>query len=627
MQFNSSKVGAMCGIAGFFNIRKDYLEKKNHYLGILSEMGRVLIPRGPDSRGVFLRKHVGLAHTRLSVIDLEDGSQPMTRKVDGYDYSIVYNGELYNTGELRENLEKKGWQFETTSDTEVILLSFLHEGTDFVKKLEGIFSFAIYDGRHDKCILYRDSFGVKPLFYMVAGEELVFSSEPKAIFRHPACKPRVDIKGLRELFGMGPARIPGSGLYQGMRELKPGTYLSCSRYGRKEVTYWRLESHPHEDSYEDTVRKAGGLIDSAIVRQMVSDVPICTFLSGGVDSSLVSAICQRELQKRGEKLNTFSFDFDGNEKYFQANTFQPSQDRPYVAQMVAFLKSTHHYLSCDYESQANLLKESVLAHDMPCMADVDSSLLYFCREVSKTQKVVLTGECADEVFGGYPWFHRKEFFGKDMFPWTPDLSPRTELLQEDFVQQLALEDFVQDVYCDAVAQIEPLPEENEVETNRRQIGYLNIRFFMQTLLNRMDRTSMHWGLEARVPFADRKLVEYVFNIPWEMKAKDGMVKHILRQSSVGKLPDGILFRKKSPYPKSYHPFYEELLGKRLMNVLEDSHSPLHQFVERERVVQFINSVKDYGKPWYGQLMAGPQMLAYLLQIHYWLTEYGVEVEI
>ena len=273
------------------------------------------------------------------------------------------------------------------------------------------------------------------------------------------------------------------------------------------------------------------------------------------------------------------------------------------------------------------MKESVLAHDMPCMADVDSSLLYFCKEVSKTQKVVLTGECADEVFGGYPWFHRQEFFGKDMFPWTPDLSPRTELLQEDFVQQLALEDFVQGVYRDAVAQIEPLPEENEVETNRRQIGYLNIRFFMQTLLNRMDRTSMHWGLEARVPFADRKLVEYVFNIPWEMKAKDGMVKHILRQGSVGKLPDGILFRKKSPYPKSYHPFYEELLGKRLMNVLEDSHSPLHQFVERDRVVQFINSVKDYGKPWYGQLMAGPQMLAYLLQIHYWLTEYGVEVEI
>lgn len=616
----------MCGIAGFFDYTQNYLDEKEYHLKILEAMGKKLTPRGPDSHGIFLRQHVGLAHTRLSIIDLKDGNQPMIRKVEGYEYGIVYNGELYNTRELRGELQSRGWQFETTSDTEVILLSFLYWGTDFVNKLDGIFSFAIYDGRHEKCILYRDSFGVKPLFYSVRGNEIIFASEPKSLFVHPSCEPVIDRRGLQELFGMGPARIPGSGLYQDIKEVEPGTYVTCSRYGRKKVVYWRLTSHPHEDSYEETVKKTGEYIDSAITRQMVSDVPICTFLSGGVDSSLVSSVCQRELKKRGEKLSTFSFDFDGNEKYFQANAFQPSQDRPYVAQMVSWLGSRHRYLSCDYESQADLLRESVLAHDMPCMADVDSSLLYFCREVSKTEKVVLTGECADEVFGGYPWFHREEFFGRECFPWTPDLSPRKELLQEEFVRELHLEDFVQSVYYDAVGQIEPLPEENDTETNRRQIGYLNIRFFMQTLLNRMDRTSMHWGLEARVPFADRKLVEYIFNVPWEMKAKDGVVKNILRQSSIGKLPEEILFRKKSPYPKTYHPFYEELLGKRLLEVLEDSKSPLHQFLDREKVMKFAASVKDYGKPWYGQLMAGPQMLAYLLQIHYWLTEYQVRVE-
>lgn len=616
---------SMCGIAGFFSTERDYTENIDYYGKILETMRDSLIPRGPDSKGTILYQHCGLAHTRLSIIDLRDGLQPMERKLAGEPYGIVYNGELYNTKELRKDLQEKGWKFQTTSDTEVILLSFLQYGSDFVERLDGIFSFAIHDKRHGKLLLYRDSFGVKPLFYTVRKDEILFASEPKALFAHPECKPQVGIDGLREILGIGPARIPGSGVYKNIYEVEPGCYLSCSKYGIKKTVYWRLKSHPHEDSYEKTIEKTRELVDSAITRQMVSDVPICTFLSGGIDSSLVSSVCSRNLKKKGERLTTFSFDFDGNEKYFKANAFQPSQDRPYVDKMVAYLGSEHHYLSCDYETQADLLKESVRAHDMPCMADVDSSLLYFCKLVGKSQKVVLTGECADEVFGGYPWFHKQEFLESETFPWTPDLSPRKELLQSDFVQELDLESFVERAYAEAVRQIEPLPGENETETNRRQIGYLNIRFFMQTLLNRMDRTSMHWGLEARVPFADRALVEYIFNVPWEMKAKDGVVKNVLRQSSIGKLPEEILFRRKSPYPKSYNPYYEQMLGKRLAEVLEDSESPLLKFVNKEKALAFIGSVKDYGKPWYGQLMAGPQMLAYLLQIDFWLREYQVEL--
>ena len=614
----------MCGIAGFFSTKREYTAKEAYYKKILGDMRSALIPRGPDSNGSVLYDHCGLSHTRLSIIDLEDGLQPMTRRIDGFSYSIVYNGELYNTKELRQDLQNKGWRFDTTSDTEVILLSFLHYGSDFVNRL---FAFAIFDERHQKLLLYRDSFGVKPLFYTVQKDEIIFASEIKALFCHTACKACVDRKGLCEILGVGPARIPGSGVYQGICEVEPGCYISCSIFGIRRTNYWHLTSHPHEDSYEKTIAKTKELVESAVTRQMVSDVPICTFLSGGIDSSLVSSICSEQLQKKGETLTTFSFDFDGNEKYFQANAFQPSQDRPYVDQMVSYLGSDHHYLSCDYQKQADLLEESVRAHDLPCMADIDSSLLYFCREVSKTQKVVLTGECADEVFGGYPWFHRQEFLEKETFPWTPDLAPRKELLRNEVVEKLQLDAFVQEAYDLAVCQIETLPTENEMETNRRRIGYLNIRFFMQTLLNRMDRTSMHWGLEARVPFADRALVEYIFNVPWEMKAKDGLVKNILRQSSIGKLPDEILFRKKSPYPKSYHPYYEKMLGSRLQRVLEDSSAPILQLIDRKKTECFIKSVKDYGKPWYGQLMAGPQMIAYLLQINSWLKEYHVTLKL
>ena len=369
------------------------------------------------------------------------------------------------------------------------------------------------------------------------------------------------------------------------------------------------------------------LVTDAIKRQMVSDVPICTFLSGGVDSSLVSAVCAEELKAQGQTLTTYSFDFTDNDKYFQANSFQPSMDRPYVDQMVTFLHSDHHYLECGSDIQADRLYASVDAHDLPCMADVDSSLLYFCEEVAKHHKVVLTGECADEVFGGYPWFHKELFLNCNTFPWTPDLSPRKQLLNKELLNILDMDQYVKNAYETAIREIPILPGENSTEVNRRRIGYLNIRFFMQTLLNRMDRTSMHSGLEARVPFADRTLVDYVFNIPWEMKAKDGVVKNVLRQAARTLLPDEILFRRKSPYPKTYHPAYEKLLAERLRMVMDHSDCPLKGLVDETAVMVFLDQTKDYGSPWYGQLMAGPQMIAYLLQVEYFLRKYHVEVHI
>jgi len=358
---------------------------------------------------------------------------------------------------------------------------------------------------------------------------------------------------------------------------------------------------------------------------MVSDVPVCTFLSGGVDSSLVSAVCAKELAAQGQTLTTYSFDFTDNDKYFQANSFQPSMDRPFANKMVEFLHTDHHYLECGSHTQADLLYESVDAHDLPCMADIDSSLLYFCSEVAKQHKVVLTGECADEVFGGYPWFHKDTFLNCNTFPWTPNLSPRKQLLNKDLLNELDMDTYVQNAYETAVREISVLPGESQTEANRRRIGYLNIRYFMQTLLNRMDRTSMHSGLEARVPFADRALVDYVFNIPWEMKAKDGIVKNVLRQAARTLLPDEILFRQKSPYPKTYHPYYEKLLSKRLRAVLEQPDCPLRPLVDTTAVSLFLDKTKDYGAPWYGQLMAGPQMIAYLLQVEYFLRKYHVEI--
>ncbi len=615
----------MCGIGGFSDFTKDYTQNKEYHSGILDQIHRTLYHRGPDANGIWLTPHAGLAHARLSIIDLQNGSQPMLRTISGNTWAIVYNGELYNTKELRDQLISSGWTFETTSDTEVILVSYLEYGEDFVKQLNGIFAFAIWEPVRNKLLLYRDRSGIKPLFYTLQNDQLIFSSEIKGIFAHPAITPRLDREGLNEIFSIGPARTYGCGVFQGIREVLPGNYISFSPDGLKQQNYWQLESHTHEDDQNTTIEKTADLVIDSIRRQMVSDVPICTFLSGGLDSSLVSAVCAAELKKKGERLNTFSFDFVGNAEYFHANKFQPSQDRPYADMMVAHLNTNHKYLECSIQNQTDYLDQSVDAHDLPAMADVDSSMIYFCRQVKQYNKVALTGECADEIFGGYPWFHKKECFEANTFPWTMDLEARKVLLNNDFLDILQMDDYVAKRYHDSVSETPRLPGESATESRRREISWLNQKWFMQTLLNRMDRASMHSGLEARVPFADHRILEYVWNIPWDQKTPDGIVKGLLRQCSTEYLPHDILYRKKSPYPKTYDTKYEELLTDKVREILTDPAAPVLRFLNRKKVESFLTSPSDYGKPWYGQLMAAPQMLAYIYQINYWLDKYNIEI--
>lgn len=615
----------MCGISGFFHPRRDFTKEISFFEHILNSMNRVQKRRGPDDQGIFLSNHFGLAHVRLSIVDLITGRQPMLKTRDGHTWGIVYNGELYNTKELRDELSLKGYHFDTTSDTEVILTAYMEYGPDFVRLLNGIFAFAIMDPIKKRLMLCRDRAGVKPLFYTFSDNHVIFSSEIKGLFCFPDVKPVLDKKGLNEIFSIGPARTSGHGVFKDVYEVLPGHYILCSDTEIRQESYWKLESHPHEDSYEETVEKTAFLVEDSIRRQMVSDVPICTFLSGGLDSSLVSSVCARELKKKNKRLMTFSFDFVGNKENFHASSFQPSQDRPFVEQMVKYLDSDHHFLECSTETQAEFLKDSVLAHDLPAMADVDSSMLYFCSRVSPFCKVTLTGECADEIFGGYPWFHREDCFRAHTFPWTMDLKARQVLLSDAFLAELGMEEYVRETYEASLTQVPTLPGEPLEEARRREISYLNLRWFMQTLLNRMDRTSMYSSLEARVPFADHRIIEYLWNVPWEMKAKDGVVKNLLRQAGVGKLPEEILFRRKSPYPKTYDKGYEALLAGMVREILNDSSSPILKFLDRKKTERFLSSPSDYGKPWYGQLMAAPQMMAYVIQIDFWMRTYKPEI--
>lgn len=615
----------MCGFAGFFNPFIDFKMNQVENEKILADMCDALYHRGPDEQNSILAKNYGLAHTRLAIIDIENGIQPMSVVCNETRYSIVYNGELYNTSQLRTDLEKKGRQFQTTSDTEVILLGFIEYGIEILEKINGIFTFAIMDEGKGECYIGRDQMGVKPLYYSVYDDILVFASEPKGIFSFPYILPAIDKEGLNEVLSLGPAKTYGNGVFKNIHEVKPGYFLKYGYEGITEHKYWSIVACEHEENYKDTVEHTRFLVTDAIKRQMISDVPIATFLSGGVDSSIISAVCSEELNKKGEKLGTFSFDFVDNNKYFKANSFQPSQDRPFVEIMVDYIKSDHHYLECNNDDLFENLFHSVDIRDLPTMADVDSSMLYFCKRVKPFNSVVLTGECADEVFGGYPWFHKEECFKANTFPWSMDISARQAVLKDDIIAELEMEQYIKEAYENTIHSTPKLLGEDKLEARRREISYLNMKWFMQTLLDRMDRTSMYSGLEARVPFADIRIIQYLYNVPWSMKCKDNVEKSLLREAADGLLPKEVLYRKKSPFPKTYDPAYEKKLSTALIEVIEDTSSPVLQLIDKKKVYAFINQKQDYGKPWYGQLMAGPQMLGYLLQINYWMQKYKLSV--
>lgn len=616
----------MSGIAGFFNPHESYLEKKACYQERLTAMEQAQKRRGFYGGSQLLTDQCGLSQVESAVSKPASRDTLFTRIIGGKTFAVTLDGEIYNAKELTQLLASRGISLETSTHAELLLSGYLEYGTDFVKKVNGFFSFAILDEARKQLHLFRDRPGVKPLFFTHAEDTFLFASSLKALLAWPGIRPVIDRQGLNEIFSIGPAKTPGNGTFQNIHEVLPGHVLTISKDGIHTQCYWHLVSAPHEDSEDRTIEKISWLLQDATRRQMISDVPLCTFLSGGVDSSLISAICAAEMKKEGKQLTTFSFDFTDNDKNFRSNAFQPSLDHPYVKQMADFLGSDHHYLECSHTQLASHLHDSVLAHDLPAMADVDASMLYFCSLVSKSHKVAITGECADEIFGGYPWFHKKECLEADTFPWTMDLKARKVLLHDDFLEFLDMDSYVSQTYRKAVAETPKLPGEPEEDAKRREISYLNLKWFMQTLLTRMDRTSMYTGVTARVPFADHRIIEYLWNVPWDMKIGPGIVKYLLREAGRGLIPDKILFRKKSPYPKTYDRRYELLLAQNICQIAEDSSSPILLWMDIKKLETFLTSPSDYGRPWYGQLMAGPQMLAYFIQINDWLKEYQVQIK-
>ena len=607
----------MCGIAGILSSDIDLRQEKE----MLWRVSDSLKMRGPDARGEYITRSVALIHRRLSVIDPEKGVQPMRFGK----YIIVYNGEIYNTDEIRRELRFHGYIFETDCDTEVVLKSFHLWQERCAEKLNGIFAFAIYNMDSEEVFLCRDRIGVKPLFYSQTKDLFAFASRTDTLLHVKGIEPVCDENGLNEIFMLGPAKTMGKTYFQNIKEVKPGEYLYYKKGKLKSGVYWSLKASEFSDNCVQAQEHTHFLVTDAIKRQLVSDVPICTFLSGGLDSSIISKVAYDYMTDRGEILNTYSVDYKDNDKYFKSSVFQPNKDSDYINLISDYIDSDHHNIILNNTDVADSLIESTFARGVPGFTDIDSSLLLFCREIVKKHKVALSGECADEIFGGYPWYHREEILFEETFPWSRTTDVRHSILKNGFLKHS--DEYVKNAYDETIASTDFLDTDSRLEKRMRQMFMLNMNWFMQTLLARKDAMSMQASLEVRVPFCDYRIVEYAYNMPWSIKSYNGREKGILRKAFENELPDIITWRKKSPYPKTFNPEYVQAVSKMALCVLEDKSCVLNEMINKSSIMSLIENPDSLSEPWYGQLMRGPQVLAYLVQIYAWIRRYNVQFDI
>ncbi|QHC28050.1 asparagine synthase (glutamine-hydrolyzing) [Streptomyces sp. HF10] len=574
----------MCGITGWVSFDRDLSAEAT----TLHAMTETMACRGPDDRGTWAEGPAALGHRRLAIIDLPGGRQPMSLDTPEGTVALVYSGETYNFTELRRELTDRGHRFTTDSDTEVVLHAYVEWGDALAERLNGMYAFAIWDGRRDQLVMIRDRMGIKPFYYYRTPDGVLFGSEPKAILANPLARPRVTLDGLRELLVM--IKTPGHAVWDGMREVEPGTVVTVDRSGLSTRVYWRLETRPHEDDRDTTIATVRTLLDDIVRRQLVADVPRCTLLSGGLDSSAMTAIAARQLAEQGETVRSFAVDFVGQTENFVADELRGTPDTPFVHDVARNSRTEHQDIVLDAEALADpAVREHVIrARDLPTgFGDMDASLLLLFRAIRQKSTVALSGESADEVFGGYLQFFDEDARSADTFPWLVRFGRHfgddSDVLRTDLLKSLDLDGYTADGYRTAVAGIERLAGESDFEFRMRQICHLHLTRFVRILLDRKDRMSMATGLEVRVPFCDHRLVEYVFNAPWALKSFDGREKSLLREASRDVLPQSVYDRVKSPYPSTQDPRYARALQDQAKDLLARPSHRVFDLVDRDRV--------------------------------------------
>jgi asparagine synthase (glutamine-hydrolysing) len=573
----------MCGITGWVDFSRDMTRER----AVIDAMTETMACRGPDASRVWSDQNVALGHRRLAVIDIPGGAQPMSVSTPDGDVVMVYSGEAYNFKELREELIQAGEKFETASDTEVVLRGYLHWSTGLADRLNGMYAFAIWDSRDRKLVMIRDRMGIKPFYFYRTADGVLFGSEPKAILANPLAKCVVDLNGLREM--LVPVKTPRHAVWKGMQEVEPGTIVTVDERGIRERAYWRLESRLHTGDRETTVARVRALLDDIVRRQLVADVPECVLLSGGLDSSAITALSARELTT---PVRTFAVDFVEQAKNFKPSDMRPTMDAPYVHDVAGHVGSDHTDVVLDHRRLADpdVRRTVVRARDLPVgLGDMDSSLYLLFKAIRQQSTVALSGESADEIFGGYRQFHDPKTQQTDAFPWIAigdgPIDPTGDILAPALRTVIGLDNYMQDRYSEAAAEVARLDGEDDFTHRMRVMSYLHLTRFVRILLDRKDRMSMAVGLEVRVPYCDHRLVEYVYNTPWSLKSYDGREKSLLRGAVRDVLPESVVQRVKSPYPSTSDPQYSAEIQSQAKDLLGTGDDVLFTVIDRAALEQ------------------------------------------
>ena len=526
-------------------------------------------------------------------------------------------GRMRNAAKLAEEL---GLMREERSLARIVLAAYARWGEDYIEHIEGPVLTAVLDRDADALILCRDRMGERRVFYTAQDGCVAFADHPDMLLEAGCLRPVVDMDGLRELFGLGPARTPGKTPWRGMYALEPGCALVARGESARVRRYFRLEAREHEDGAAATVETVRMMIERAV--DDIAPLRPAAMLSGGIDSTLLTAL----LRKRMEPVRSFSVDYEGNDRHFRANAFQPARDAPYIALAVERIGCEHTAVELTQASLAQALEEAVDARGFPGMADVDSSLLLFARKIAPQARFALSGECGDEVFGGYPWFRDAHSISGESFPWSGSLELRAGILKRRVREKLDIREYVRGALSEAVSRVEHLPHESAEGRCLRTMQHMCFAFFMANLQERALAMCEHSHLGVLTPFADERLVQYVYNVPWEMKFMGGREKGLLREAAGALLPESLRYRRKSPYPKTCDPAYARIVCGMVQGMLAEKKSPILQLVDARALEKLAASdLSPAQTPWFGQLMAGPQMLAYLWQVNAWLAARHAEV--
>ncbi|MEU9191561.1 asparagine synthase (glutamine-hydrolyzing) [Streptomyces hundungensis] len=611
----------MCGITGWISFDRELRAERE----TLDAMTETMDCRGPDDRGVWAGGPAALGHRRLAIIDLPGGRQPMTVEADGKTVALVYSGEAYNFTELKAELASRGHRFVTDSDTEVVLHGYLEWGEAVAERLNGMYAFAIWDERVQRLVMIRDRMGIKPFYYYETPDGVLFGSEPKAILANPLARRSVSLDGLRELFTL--VKTPGHAVWDGMKEVEPGTVVTVDRGGLRTHTYWKLETRPHEDDRATSIARVRELLDDIVRRQLVADVPRCMLLSGGLDSSALTAIAARQLGEVDEKVHSFAVDFVGQTENFVADDLRGTPDTPYVHDVARASGTLHQDIVLDARSLADpeVRAKVIRARDLPIsFGDMDASLYQLFKAIREHSTVALSGESADEVFGGYKQFFDEDARSADTFPWLVNFVEQfgdSDLLRPELSAALNVPAYVKDSYNTAVAGVQRLDGESDFEYRMRRSSHLHLTRFVRVLLDRKDRASMAVGLEVRVPFCDHRLVEYVYNAPWSLKSFDGREKSLLREATRDVIPRSVYDRVKSPYPSTQDPEYVTVLQGHAKDLLARTSHPVFDLIDRDG----LRRATEASAPRIPR--ASRRDLEYSLDLAIWLDLYKPELKL